>query len=56
VAAKAGEVTFAERLFRCPACGGLQLEASAEAVACRECGRRWGVEDGIYNFKAPLST
>jgi ubiquinone/menaquinone biosynthesis C-methylase UbiE len=56
VAAKAGEVTFAERLFRCPACGGLQLEASAEAVACRECGRRWGIEDGIYNFKAPLST
>ena len=55
-AANAGEIAPADRLFRCPACGGPKLEASAEALDCRGCGRRWGIEDGIYNFKAPLST
>jgi len=55
-AAKAGGIAAAERLFRCPACGGPELEANTEVAACRGCGRRWGIEDGIYNFKAPLST
>ena len=54
--AKSGEVMPADRLFRCPACSGPELDASAEALTCRRCGRRWGIEDGIYNFKAPLST
>ncbi|MBN1137548.1 MAG: methyltransferase domain-containing protein [Anaerolineae bacterium] len=55
-ARKVGEVAPADRLFRCPMCGGLELEASAEALTCRGCGRHWGIEDGIYNLKAPLST
>jgi len=53
---KAGEIAPAGRLFRCPACCSLELDASTEALACRGCGRHWGIEDGIYNFKAPLST
>lgn len=40
--------------FRCPACGSEALQESAEAVACAGCGRRWPVEEGLYNFKAPL--
>jgi ubiquinone/menaquinone biosynthesis C-methylase UbiE len=55
-AAKAIDATLADRLFRCPACGSLELNASTEAIACCGCGRLWGIEDGIYNFKAPLLT
>jgi ubiquinone/menaquinone biosynthesis C-methylase UbiE len=55
-APKAGGIASADCLFRCPACGGLELDAAAEALACRGCGSRWAIEDGIYNFKAPLST
>ena len=53
---RAGEIASADHLFRCPACGDLELDAAAEALTCRGCGRRWGIEDGIYSFKAPLST
>jgi hypothetical protein len=42
----------AQLTFRCPACGSLGLAESARAVACRGCGRRWPVEEGIYNFKS----
>jgi ubiquinone/menaquinone biosynthesis C-methylase UbiE len=41
-------------VFRCPACGSLTLEETAQAVACLDCGRQWPIEDGIYNFKAHL--
>lgn len=40
-------------LFVCPECGG-ELAHNGAALACRECGHRWAVRDGIYDFKAPL--
>ncbi len=40
--------------FRCPACGCDDLYGSPEAFTCQGCGRRWPIEDGIYNFKNPL--
>ncbi|MDX9829422.1 MAG: class I SAM-dependent methyltransferase [Anaerolineae bacterium] len=40
-----------ELVFRCPACGSSPLRQAAEAMACGKCGRRWPIEDGIYNFK-----
>ena len=39
--------------FRCPACGGEDLQDTARALTCTVCGRRWSIEDGIYNFKQP---
>ena len=45
--------TPTELLFRCPACGSSDLAPSPEALACEQCQRRWPIEDGIYNFKAP---
>lgn len=44
----------AEELFCCPACGWGGLVAAPEAMECSGCGRRWAVEDGIFNFKEPL--
>jgi len=39
-----------ERLFRCPACGNEELEEAPSSLLCGVCGRRWPLEDGIYDF------
>jgi ubiquinone/menaquinone biosynthesis C-methylase UbiE/uncharacterized protein YbaR (Trm112 family) len=41
----------AELRFRCPACGAEDLDESAGSLACSVCGRRWPIEDGIYDLK-----
>ena len=51
-ASRSGEAAL--HLFRCPTCGSVEMDESSEALACRGCGRRWPIEDGIYNLKAPL--
>lgn len=40
-------------LFKCPACGALEVEETKEAVACPACGRRYPIRDGVYDFKEP---
>lgn len=40
-------------LFRCPECLAPLGEPTGEQLIC-SCGRRWGIEDGIYNFKESL--
>jgi ubiquinone/menaquinone biosynthesis C-methylase UbiE len=42
-------------LFRCPECGHAPLEVDADMLTCGKCGRKWGVRDGIYDFRQPLS-
>jgi SAM-dependent methyltransferase len=54
VASKPGEAVPTGRFLRCPACGSSALHRSSEALICDNCGRRWPIEDGIYNFKTPL--
>ncbi|MEJ2211268.1 MAG: methyltransferase domain-containing protein [Anaerolineae bacterium] len=39
-------------VFRCPACGHVGLEHTADACLCPDCGRAWPIEDGIYDFKS----
>ena len=41
--------------LRCPVCGG-DLHEMDGALACATagCGRRWGVREGIHDFKEPL--
>ena len=39
--------------FRCPACKEPLGEPAENVFSCG-CGLRWGIEDGIYNFKTPL--
>jgi SAM-dependent methyltransferase len=40
--------------FRCPQCGDTGLRPAAGCLACAQCGRRWGISDGLYDFKQPL--
>jgi SAM-dependent methyltransferase len=39
-----------DQLFRCPACGGEELEEESSSLCCVNCGRDWPIEDGIYDF------
>jgi len=40
--------------FKCPACGSAPLEQKKDALACPGCKQKWGIKDGIYDFKEPL--
>lgn len=46
------EARPSDRLFRCPACGGEELDESRTALSCHRCGREWPIEEGIYDFGA----
>lgn len=37
--------------FRCPACGHMPLADTPPEITCPECGRRYPVENGIYDFR-----
>ena len=40
-------------LFKCPECGHAPLEERAEFLECPGCKRKWGIKNGIYDFRAP---
>jgi hypothetical protein len=52
---KAGSQIEDQGLFRCPSCHGTDLIETEEALTCQDCGRRWAVDDGIYDFKQPIA-
>jgi SAM-dependent methyltransferase len=37
--------------FRCPQCGHFPLEEAYQELVCTGCHRKWGVQDGIYDFR-----
>jgi ubiquinone/menaquinone biosynthesis C-methylase UbiE len=39
--------------FACPECQQL-LQQAEVALECAGCGRHWGIQDGIYDFRSPL--
>jgi ubiquinone/menaquinone biosynthesis C-methylase UbiE len=43
-------------LFRCPECGHYPLAPEADKLTCSDCGSKWGILDGIYDFREPLAT
>jgi ubiquinone/menaquinone biosynthesis C-methylase UbiE len=43
-----------DTFFRCPACKHALPGVGNGHMACSACGLRWGIQDGIYNFKEPL--
>ena len=42
-------------LFKCPECGSHAMIEETEQVICESCDLHWSIENGIYNFKTPLS-
>jgi SAM-dependent methyltransferase len=57
-AAGPGPLAPPGRFFRCPACGGDDLADETNATGghlrCAQCGRRWAVREGVYDFKEPI--
>jgi SAM-dependent methyltransferase len=51
---KSGPPPPADGFFRCPHCGGMNWQRSEAALVCKTCGAHWAIDDGIYDFKAPL--
>ncbi len=46
----------AHELFRCPECGHSPLAADSGSLACHDCGRRWDLQGGIYDFRRPIGS
>ncbi len=46
-----GPVAPPGKFFRCPECGGDDLNDDGGHLRCARCDRRWPVRDGIYDFK-----
>lgn len=42
-------------LFCCPHCGDSLAEDGSETLCCAGCAAVWGIDDGIYDFKAPIA-
>ena len=40
--------------FKCPDCNAALPDEHETFLDCPECGARWGIENGIYNFKEAL--
>jgi ubiquinone/menaquinone biosynthesis C-methylase UbiE len=39
--------------FKCPDCGYYRLEDFSTHLECMNCGKKWEVKDGIYDFREP---
>ncbi len=41
-------------IFRCPRCSATPLTEYPAALLCESCGAVWRIDDGIFDFKAPV--
>ena len=44
------------QFFQCPSCAHTPLTEGADYLECPNCGRRWEVRDGIYDFREPINS
>jgi SAM-dependent methyltransferase len=51
----AGETASREAFFACPVCQTPLAGPVQGSLVCSGCGRRWRYEDGLYDFKTPVS-
>ena len=53
-----GDIDAAKKgtFFKCPDCDSALPEEHEDYLDCLDCGSRWGIENGIYNFKQPLAS
>ena len=40
--------------FKCPDCESSPLVDNTDFLECSNCGKKWGVRDGIYDFREPI--
>ena len=40
--------------FKCPDCGHSPLAEKKDYLECSNCKKKWGVKDGIYDFRKPI--
>ncbi len=38
--------------WRCPVCRSYQVDENPNGLHCQNCGRRWPVQEGIYDFRS----
>lgn len=50
-----GETADPGRFFACPACLTPLAEPQGDVLLCSGCGHGWRVENGLYDFKEPVS-
>ncbi len=43
-----------DAFFCCPACRSTTLIEESAAIVCKNCGRSWGIHDGLHDFKEPI--
>ncbi len=41
----------ADGFFRCLKCGSASLDETPDALRCQDCGHKWPIVDGIYDFR-----
>src|SRR5215211_996519 len=41
--------------FKCPDCGHSPLLDKKDNLQCSSCGKHWGIKDGIYDFREPVT-
>jgi hypothetical protein len=41
--------------FKCPDCGGGPLKDRKTHLECSNCGKKWEVRGGIYDFREPIN-
>lgn len=49
-----GEISQAS-IWRCPRCAATPLRPHPAALLCEGCGAVWRIDDGIFDFKAPIA-
>ena len=55
-AEKEGGQIESKGFFRCPGCHGTDLIEGEGVLTCRDCGRGWAIDDGVYDFKRPVAS
>jgi len=48
-----GNIENVLAFFKCPACGHSPLEDNQTHLFCPNCQSKWGIKDGIYDFREP---
>ncbi|MBN1305151.1 MAG: methyltransferase domain-containing protein [Anaerolineales bacterium] len=49
-----GIAEHADTIFKCPGCGSASLSDKDTCLQCASCSKKWGLVEGIYDFREPV--